>query len=94
MTHINITVEMIAPNSTAIQSNETIATTTVVPVATEAPLHHSVRFDWNEKEKQLILGSFFWGYVLTELPGGRLGKLSNRLIINSIKCNLFIYYAR
>jgi ACS family sodium-dependent inorganic phosphate cotransporter-like MFS transporter 5 len=23
-------------------------------------------FDWNEKEQGLILGSFFWGYVLTQ----------------------------
>lgn len=33
------------------------------------------RFNWNEQQKQLILGSFFWGYILTELPGGRLAEL-------------------
>lgn len=25
-------------------------------------------FDWNEAEQGLILGSFFWGYFLTQLP--------------------------
>lgn len=25
--------------------------------------------------KFCLLGSFFWGYVLTELPGGRLAEL-------------------
>lgn len=23
----------------------------------------------------MILGSFFWGYILTELPGGRLAEM-------------------
>lgn len=32
-------------------------------------------FDWTEQQKQMILGSFFWGYILTELPGGRLAEL-------------------
>jgi len=78
---VNLTiaiVEMINPlaasNSTAIL-NGTETTTQAVITTTEAPLHDSVRFDWDEAQKQLILGSFFWGYVLTELPGGRLAEL-------------------
>ncbi|XP_013113519.2 putative inorganic phosphate cotransporter [Stomoxys calcitrans] len=31
-------------------------------------------FDWSEKEISYILSSFFWGYVLTQLPGGALCK--------------------
>ena len=45
---------------------------------TAAPESDSVQgstFDWTEGDKQLILGSFFWGYVMTELPGGRLAEL-------------------
>lgn len=26
-------------------------------------------FDWSPKDKGVILGSFFWGYVLTQMPG-------------------------
>lgn len=33
------------------------------------------KFKWNSVEQNIILGSFFWGYVLTELPGGRLAEL-------------------
>ncbi|KAH8377146.1 hypothetical protein KR093_003693, partial [Drosophila rubida] len=33
------------------------------------------RFDWDERQTNFVLGSFFWGYVLTELPGGRLAEL-------------------
>lgn len=33
------------------------------------------RYPWNEFEQNLILGSFFWGYVFTELPGGRLAEV-------------------
>lgn len=33
------------------------------------------RFDWDSYQTNFVLGSFFWGYVLTELPGGRLAEL-------------------
>ncbi|XP_076756009.1 putative inorganic phosphate cotransporter [Xylocopa sonorina] len=33
------------------------------------------RYPWNEYQVNLVLGSFFWGYVCTELPGGRLAEI-------------------
>lgn len=36
---------------------------------------HIEKFKWTSVEQNVILGSFFWGYVLTELPGGRLAEL-------------------
>ncbi|KAK3923783.1 Sialin [Frankliniella fusca] len=33
-----------------------------------------VWFQWDEHKQNLILGSFFWGYLMTELPGGRLAE--------------------
>ncbi|PNF21048.1 hypothetical protein B7P43_G08414, partial [Cryptotermes secundus] len=32
------------------------------------------RFDWDEETQGLILSSFFWGYVITHLPGGMLAE--------------------
>jgi MFS transporter, ACS family, solute carrier family 17 (sodium-dependent inorganic phosphate cotransporter), other len=32
-------------------------------------------FQWDSYQQNFILGSFFWGYILTELPGGRLAEL-------------------
>lgn len=32
------------------------------------------RFDWDKETQGLILGSFFLGYVLTQLPGGWLAS--------------------
>lgn len=49
----------------------TLATTTASSIIDDG----KVRFDWTEKDRQLILGSFFWGYLMTELPGGRLAEL-------------------
>ncbi|XP_069963338.1 putative inorganic phosphate cotransporter isoform X2 [Bactrocera oleae] len=31
-------------------------------------------FDWNEQHKSYILSSFYWGYVLTQFPGGYLSR--------------------
>ena len=28
-------------------------------------------FDWDSKIQGLILGSFFYGYIITQLPGGK-----------------------
>ncbi|XP_022699616.1 sialin-like [Varroa jacobsoni] len=32
-------------------------------------------FNWDENTQGMILGAFFYGYVLTQLPGGRLAEL-------------------
>ena len=34
-----------------------------------------VHFHWDEAQQGIILGMFFYGYVLTQLPGGRLAEL-------------------
>lgn len=34
-----------------------------------------VRFEWNDEQQGLVLGSFFWGYVLTQYPGGKLSQI-------------------
>lgn len=33
------------------------------------------KFDWDKHKQNQILGTFFWGYILTELPGGRLAEV-------------------
>lgn len=30
------------------------------------------RFQWSQQLQGLILSSFFWGYILSEIPGGIL----------------------
>nr|XP_040577086.1 LOW QUALITY PROTEIN: sialin-like [Lepeophtheirus salmonis] len=32
-------------------------------------------FLWTEQNKGLILGSYFWGYLVTQIPGGRIAEL-------------------
>lgn len=51
--------------TTANGFNQTDITTTIAPEPKEDD--GRVRFDWTEPEQQLILGSFFWGYVMTGL---------------------------
>uniref|UniRef100_T1JB34 Sialin n=1 Tax=Strigamia maritima TaxID=126957 RepID=T1JB34_STRMM len=39
------------------------------------PLAKSGEFVWDESTQGLILGSFFWGYIFTQIPGGRLAEI-------------------
>ena len=32
------------------------------------------KFDWDSDTQSLVLGCFFYGYVVTQIPGGTLGK--------------------
>lgn len=32
-------------------------------------------FLWTEPEQGLVLGSYFWGYLVTQIPGGRMAEL-------------------
>ncbi|XP_037049573.1 vesicular glutamate transporter 1-like [Bradysia coprophila] len=42
---------------------------------------HERYFDWSSKEQELIVSSFFYGYILTSLLGGYLGaKLGGSLV--------------
>lgn len=31
-------------------------------------------YEWDEKTKALVLSSFFWGYVVTQVPAGQLAR--------------------
>ena len=30
---------------------------------------------WTEPQQGLVLGSYFWGYLLTQVPGGRMAEV-------------------
>jgi len=31
-------------------------------------------FNWNGEQRGLVLGAFFYGYILTQIPGGYLAS--------------------
>ncbi|CAB3367103.1 Hypothetical predicted protein [Cloeon dipterum] len=33
------------------------------------------KYVWNERIQGLVLGSYFWGYLVTQVPGGRLAEI-------------------
>ncbi|XP_050428805.1 sialin-like isoform X2 [Adelges cooleyi] len=68
----NITASPISYLPSSLQQNGTnTSSTNWVPTK----LTNGVKFNWSEYEQNIILGSFFWGYVLTELPGGRVAEM-------------------
>nr|CAD7423052.1 unnamed protein product [Timema monikensis] len=57
-------------NPTANESNVCLA-----PILNSTAPQPDGEFAWDEKTQGLILGCFFYGYVLTQVPGGRLAEL-------------------
>ncbi|XP_058815348.1 sialin [Topomyia yanbarensis] len=56
--------------------NETAAALSSGSTTTEqSVIAEEDKFEWDAYQQNLMLGSFFWGYVLTELPGGRLAEV-------------------
>ena len=43
--------------------------------STNSTSNHDGPFVWDEAKQGIILGMFFYGYVLTQFPGGRLAEL-------------------
>ncbi|XP_058823150.1 putative inorganic phosphate cotransporter isoform X2 [Topomyia yanbarensis] len=46
----------------------------VAMVDKKAANEHFEEFKWNEKTQSIILSSFFWGYVVTQIPAGQLAQ--------------------
>ena len=48
--------------------------------------HQKAKFNWDPETVGLIHGSFFWGYIVTQIPGG---YISSRLAANrSVACHV------
>ena len=48
------------------------------------PMSH--QYGWNSSTAGLVQSSFFWGYALSQLPGGSLAKLfGGRLVVGGNK---------
>ncbi|VEN43806.1 unnamed protein product [Callosobruchus maculatus] len=52
-------------------SNPNISTTTTAKP--ELP-DYGPRYDWDQHTQSLILGSYFWGYIVSSLPGGIIAE--------------------
>uniref|UniRef100_A0A224XBP6 Putative inorganic phosphate cotransporter n=1 Tax=Panstrongylus lignarius TaxID=156445 RepID=A0A224XBP6_9HEMI len=54
----------------------------IVSNSTTHPDKEGGEFQWSESTQGLILSSFFWGYVITQVPGGILAdKFGGKLIL-------------
>ena len=74
---VNLSVAIVAMvNNTAIASNSSIIDNSTCPVAANSTEGSPPDgpFAWGAKEQGWILGAFFFGYVVTQLPGGRLAE--------------------
>ncbi|KAG7308789.1 hypothetical protein JYU34_006023 [Plutella xylostella] len=84
---VNLSVAIVAMiNSTApLPSND--STLDVCPAS--APSNTSIpakpgEFNWSAEQQSIILGSFFYGYVLTQVPGGRIAEIFGGKLVYGI----------
>ena len=55
------------------------------------PMSH--QFGWNSSTAGLVQSSFFWGYALSQLPGGWLAKIiGGRLDFDGLSYLLFVLF--
>ncbi|KAJ8923211.1 hypothetical protein NQ315_001766 [Exocentrus adspersus] len=80
MLRVNMTIAIVDMVDTS-NSTTTNATTSLALDASKSPTADHPRFAWDAKIKNDILGSFFWGYVLTEFPGGRMAEIVGARLI-------------
>lgn len=77
---VNLSVAIVAMvNNSAIPTSNTSNSSLndVCPVANQSStvVPRDGEFVWDEATQGIVLGSFFYGYVLTQVPGGRLAEL-------------------
>lgn len=66
MLRVNLTIAIVEMVYSEPVSNST--TNVTVPQVNETA-DHGPKFHWDKFQQNEALGSFFWGYILTELPG-------------------------
>ncbi|XP_045026535.1 putative inorganic phosphate cotransporter isoform X1 [Daphnia magna] len=81
MMRVNLSVTIVDMVRMPSSSATTINTTKRIPTSTVCPIRNSPttftndgEFDWDIKTQGLVLGSFFWGYTVTQIPGGLLAR--------------------
>lgn len=73
---VNLSVAIVAMvNNSAIVHNESISDVCQVSNGSAPVTPKDGEFNWDEQTQGIVLGSFFYGYVLTQVPGGRLAEL-------------------
>uniref|UniRef100_A0A0A1WNA6 Sialin n=1 Tax=Zeugodacus cucurbitae TaxID=28588 RepID=A0A0A1WNA6_ZEUCU len=82
---VNLSVAIVAMvNQTAIPQDNSTSVDDTCPVPTPTNTTTPSKegdFLWDEATQGLVLGSFFYGYVLTQVPGGRLAELMGGKLI-------------
>ncbi|XP_011691699.1 PREDICTED: putative inorganic phosphate cotransporter isoform X2 [Wasmannia auropunctata] len=65
----------------------------VVPMANASTANPEIKdYDWTKREKDLVLSSFFWGYVVMQVPSGYIANAwsaQKLLAIGMLFCGIF-----
>jgi MFS family permease len=72
-----------------------------VTVCTQVESGTQGEFNWSEVEQSVILSSFFWGYLVFQVPGGRVAEVvgakrvfGGAVLINGVLSLLLPFLAR
>ncbi|CAG9774089.1 unnamed protein product [Ceutorhynchus assimilis] len=74
---VNLSVAIVAMvNQTATATQNGVIDSCPTPNSSTISTSYSEgEFNWDEKTQGIVLGAFFYGYVVTQIPGGRFAEL-------------------
>ncbi|XP_047533173.1 sialin [Vanessa atalanta] len=74
---VNLSVAIVAMvnSTTPLPSNDSLDVCPSSPPSNSSIPPRPGDFNWTAEQQSIILGSFFYGYVLTQIPGGRIAEL-------------------
>lgn len=75
MLRVNLTIAIVDMVDTSQQKVQQNASQNISSAANVGTNLNQTRFNWTATQKNDVLGSFFWGYILTEILGGRLAEI-------------------
>ncbi|CAK8673452.1 unnamed protein product [Clavelina lepadiformis] len=80
---VNLSVAILSMvNSSYLVSTNHTNVSDICPASPNQANHTGGEFNWDSNQKSLVLGAFFYGYIVTQIPGGYLAsKFGGKLLL-------------
>lgn len=71
---VNMTIAVLEMTNKHNKGRVSLNNADVAQAMQPSPSDARTEFDWSEQQRSVVLAAFFYGYILTQLPGGWLAQ--------------------